>query len=60
MKFLDHLILVTKNWLDSDCVGCNGVYKLMDTIDFLTSKSIIIEEKNRSSRSEAFLKKTLI
>jgi hypothetical protein len=45
MKILDHLILVTKNWLDNACVGCNGAYKLMDIIDFLTSKSIVIEAK---------------
>jgi hypothetical protein len=46
MKIWYHLILVTKNWSDNVCVGCNGVYKLMDMIEFLTSKSIIIEKKN--------------
>jgi hypothetical protein len=60
MKLLDHLILVTKNWSDNACFGYNGAYKLMDMIDFLTSKSIIIEEKKRSSRNETFLKNALI
>jgi hypothetical protein len=45
MKILDHLILVTKKCIYNVFVGCNGAYKLMDVIDFLTSKSIIIEEK---------------
>jgi hypothetical protein len=60
MTILDHLILVTKNWSNNACVGCNGAYKLMDMIDFLTSKSNIIEEKKRSSRNETFLKNALI
>ncbi len=56
MKLLDHLILVTKNWSDNACFGYNGAYKLMDMIDFLTSKSIIIEKKKDHQGMKPFWK----
>jgi hypothetical protein len=56
---LNHLILMIKNWHDDVCVGSNGAYKLLNMIDFLMLKSIIIETIS-SLESKAFLKKTLI
>jgi hypothetical protein len=59
---VDHLILVIKNWPNNAQaqVGYDEAYKLMNIIDFLVSKSIVLQKTISSLKSKVFLRNILI
>jgi len=50
---------VIKIWIIDVHVGCNGVKKPMNMIDFLTLVSIIIEENNKLIKEQGPYEKNL-